>query len=38
MHFYILPKPDFEGHRNDSEKEFEENQNYVGVEKFHQEP
>jgi hypothetical protein len=32
----FLPKPDFEGYRNSSEKEFEENQNYIG-EEFHQE-
>jgi hypothetical protein len=32
-----LPKPDFEGYRNNAKKEFEENQNYVG-EEFHQEP
>jgi hypothetical protein len=30
----FLPNPDFEGYRNNSEKEFEENQNYVG-EEFH---
>jgi hypothetical protein len=34
----FLPKPDFEGYRNNDKKEFEENQNYVGNEKFHQEP
>jgi hypothetical protein len=33
-----LPKPDFEGYRNNAKKEFEENQNYVGDEEFHQEP
>jgi hypothetical protein len=33
----FLPKPDFEGYRNNAKKEFEENQNYVG-EEFHQEP
>jgi hypothetical protein len=34
----FLPKPDFEGFKNNYRKEFEENQNYVGDEKFHQEP
>jgi hypothetical protein len=34
----FLPKPDFEGYRNNSRKEFEENQNHVGDEEFHQEP
>jgi hypothetical protein len=34
----FLPKPDFEGYRNNDEKEFEENQNYIGDEEFHQEP
>jgi hypothetical protein len=34
----FLPKPDFEGHRNNIKKEFEESQNYIGDEKFHQEP
>jgi hypothetical protein len=33
----VLPKPDFEGYSNNAKKEFEENQNYVGDEKFHQE-
>jgi hypothetical protein len=33
----FLPKPDFEGYRNNSKKEFEENQNYVGKES-HQKP
>jgi hypothetical protein len=33
-----LPKPDFEGYRNNAKKKFEENQNYVGDEEFHQEP
>jgi hypothetical protein len=33
----FLPKPDFEGYRNNAKKEFEENQNYVGDEEFHQE-
>jgi hypothetical protein len=28
----FLPKPDFEGYRNSSQKEFEEQQNYVGEE------
>jgi hypothetical protein len=35
MHF--LPKPDFEGYRNNAKKQFEQNQNYVGDEEFHQE-
>jgi hypothetical protein len=34
----FLPKPDFEGYRNNAKKEFEENQNHVGDEEFHQEP
>jgi hypothetical protein len=34
----FLPKPDFEGYRNNAKKEFEENQKYVGDEEFHQEP
>jgi hypothetical protein len=34
----FLPKPDFEGYRNNAKEEFEENQNYVGDEEFHQEP
>jgi hypothetical protein len=34
----FLPKPDFEGYKNNDKKEFEENQNYVGDEEFHQEP
>jgi hypothetical protein len=34
----FLPKPDFEGYKNKTKKEFEENQNYVGDEEFHQEP
>jgi hypothetical protein len=33
----FLPKPYFEGYRNNAKKEFEENQNYIG-EEFHQEP
>jgi hypothetical protein len=33
----FLPKPDFEGYRNNAKKEAEENQNYVG-EEFHREP
>jgi hypothetical protein len=33
----FLPKPDFEGNRNNAKKEFEENQNYIDDE-FHQEP
>jgi hypothetical protein len=31
----ILPKPDYEGYRNNFKKEFEEIQNFVG-EEFHQ--
>jgi hypothetical protein len=34
----FLPKPDFEGYRNNAKKEFEENQNYVDDEECHQEP
>jgi hypothetical protein len=34
----FLPKPDFEGYRNNSKKEFEENQNYICDKEFHQEP
>jgi hypothetical protein len=34
----FLPKPDFEEYRNNAKKEFEENQNYIGNEEFHQEP
>jgi hypothetical protein len=34
----FLFKPHFEGYRNNAKKEFEENQNYVGDEEFHQEP
>jgi hypothetical protein len=34
----FLPKPDFEGYRNNTKKQFEEHQNYVGDEEFHQEP
>jgi hypothetical protein len=34
----FLPKPDFEGYRNNAKTEFEENQNYVGDEECHQEP
>jgi hypothetical protein len=33
-----LPKPDFEGHRNNAKKELEKNHNYIGDEEFHQEP
>jgi hypothetical protein len=33
----FIPKPDFEGYRNNAKKEFEENQNNVG-EEFNQEP
>jgi hypothetical protein len=36
-HAFLL-KPDFEGYRNHAKKEFEENQNYIGDEEFHQEP
>jgi hypothetical protein len=38
FNYAFLPKPDFEEYRNNSKKEFEENQNYVGDEEFHQEP
>jgi hypothetical protein len=34
----FLPNPDFEGYRKNAKKEFEENQNYIGDEEFHQEP
>jgi hypothetical protein len=34
----FFTKPDFERYRNNAKKEFEENQNYVGDEEFHQEP
>jgi hypothetical protein len=34
----FLPKPDFEGYRNNDKKQFEEHQNYVDDEEFHQEP
>jgi hypothetical protein len=34
----FLPKPDFEWYNNNAKKEFEENQNYIGDEEFHQEP
>jgi hypothetical protein len=34
----FLPKPNFEGYRNNAKKEFEENQNYIGDKEFHQEP
>jgi hypothetical protein len=34
----FLPKPDFEGYRNNAKKEFEGNQNHVGDEEFNQEP
>jgi hypothetical protein len=33
----FLPKPDFEGCRNNAKKEFEENQSCIGDEEFHQE-
>jgi hypothetical protein len=26
----FLPKPNFEGYRNNAKKEFEENQNHIG--------
>jgi hypothetical protein len=34
----FLPKPDSEGYRYDAKKKFEENQNCIGDEEFHQEP
>jgi hypothetical protein len=34
----FLPRPDFEGYRNNAKKEYEENQNCIGDEEFHQEP
>jgi hypothetical protein len=34
----FLPKPDFEGYRNNAKEEFEENQNCIGDEEFHQDP
>jgi hypothetical protein len=34
----FLSKPDFEGYRKNAKKEFEENQNYIVDEEFHQEP
>jgi hypothetical protein len=34
----FLPKPDFQGYRNNAKTKFEENQNYVGNEEFHHEP
>jgi hypothetical protein len=35
----FLPKPEFEGYRNNAKKEFEENRiNHLGEEEFHQEP
>jgi hypothetical protein len=34
----FLPKLDFEGYRNNAMNEFEENQNCIGDEEFHQEP
>jgi hypothetical protein len=33
----FLPKPYFEGYRNNDKKKFEGNKNYIG-EEFHQEP
>jgi hypothetical protein len=33
----FLPKPDFEEYRNNFKKEFQENQNCIGDEQFHQE-
>jgi hypothetical protein len=32
------PNPDFEVYKNNTKKQFEENQNYVGDEEFHQDP
>jgi hypothetical protein len=34
----FVPKPDFEGFRNNAKKEFEEHQSCIGDEEFHQEP
>jgi hypothetical protein len=34
----FLPKLDFQRYRNNAKKEFEENQNCIGDEEFHQEP
>jgi hypothetical protein len=34
----FLPKPYFDGYRNNAKKEFEDNQNCIGDEEFHQEP
>jgi hypothetical protein len=34
----LLSKFDFEAYRDNPKKEFEENQNYIGDEEFHQEP
>jgi hypothetical protein len=34
----FLPKPNFQGYSNDTKKEFEENQTYIGDEEFHLEP
>jgi hypothetical protein len=34
----FLTKPNFERYRNDAKKEFEDNQNCIGDEEFHQEP
>jgi hypothetical protein len=36
-HAFLL-KPDFQGYRNNAKKEFEENQNYICDEEFHQKP
>jgi hypothetical protein len=36
MNFY--PNLTLKGYRNNAKKEFEENQNYVGGEGFHEEP
>jgi hypothetical protein len=33
----FLPKPAFEGYRNNAKKEFEENHDYICDEEFHQE-
>jgi hypothetical protein len=34
----FLPKPKFEGYKNNANKEFEENQNYIGDGELHQQP
>jgi hypothetical protein len=38
FNYVLSPKPEFEEYRNDAKKEFEENQNCIGDEEFHQEP